>query len=70
MPNLDHFGLALEKNYCNIWNHLPLNCLIAKFGVKIIKSSNLGLKITDLGIFGLEFEHITAIFEIIDHEFF
>ena len=69
MPNLDNFGLALEKN-CHIWNHLPLNCLTAKFGVKIIKSLNLRLKITDLGIFGLEFEHITAIFEIIDHEFF
>ena len=37
--------------------------------VQKLQSLNLGLKVSDLGIFGLEFEKILAIFEISFLEF-
>ena len=50
--------------YCHTWYQRPQICLVAK-----IKSLNLGPKVPDLGILGLEVENITAIFEISTLEF-
>ena len=42
--------------FCHIWNQRPQVCLVAKFGAKI-KILNMGLKMLDLGSFGLKFEN-------------
>ena len=51
MPYLSIFGLQFEKN----WSQHPQMSLIAKL-VKKQKYLNLGSKMCDSGIFGLEFE--------------
>ena len=51
MPYLSIFGLQFEKN----WRQHPQMSLIAKL-VKKQKYLNLGSKMCDSGIFGLEFE--------------
>ena len=63
MPYLGIFGQDFQKNYCHIWNqHLQI-CVFAKFHEKT-KCLNLGTKTPDLGIFGLEFENNSVIFEV------
>ena len=62
------FWAATLKNYCQIWSQGIRIRVIGKFGVKI-KSLNLGPKIPDFGILGLEFEKNIAIFETSALEF-
>ena len=67
------------KNYCHIWNQQLRISPIAKF-CKETKMPKFGTKnalfgcfwpkMSDLGIFGLEFENNTVIFEISTLEFF
>ena len=54
MPYLGIFWLQFEKHCCHIWNQHPQISPIANLAKK--KSLNLGSKICNLGIFGLESE--------------
>ena len=58
MPYWGVFGNNIEK----LLSYLKAY-LISKFGAKI-KILNLGPKMLDLGVFGLEFEKITDIIKI------
>ena len=64
----EYFRTSILKNYCHIWNQSLRICLIVKFRKKI-KRLNLGLKMSYLGTFGLEFEKTNVIFEISTFEF-
>ena len=57
-----YFSIAIWKKYCLTWNQSSWICLAAKFGANL--KTFLGPKISDLGIFGLEFENDIVIFEI------
>ena len=61
-----YFRARIRKSHCQIWHQRPKICLIAKFGAK---SLNLGPKVSNFHIFGLEFEHIIAMFQIRKPEF-
>ena len=58
MPYLTIFGLELKKKkLLSYLNQHPQICLFAKFHKKNQKCLNLGPKMPDLCIFGLEFEN-------------
>ena len=54
-----YFWAGIWKYYCHIWNQCSRICLVAKFGAKI-EILKFGTKMSDLGIFGLEFENILS----------
>ena len=56
------------KNYCNISNQRPPNCLIAKFRAKI-RILKFRTKNTLFGCFGQQFWKTTVIFEVSTLEF-
>ena len=68
MPYLDIFDqkylnwVFLGWNLKN-WNQCPWICLVAKFGVKI-EILKVEAKMSDLVIFGLEFDNNFVVFEI------
>ena len=64
----EYFRTRILKSYCHIWNQCLQICLIVKFRRKT-KSLNLGLKMSYLGTFGLEFEKTNVTFEISTFEF-
>ena len=66
MPDFEILELKYKKKVRHIWNKLPRNCLIAKFGVKIKIHifGTLGPKMSSLGDFGLDYEKNILIFEI------
>ena len=50
MPYLGVFGVELKKNLCEIWNHHPWICLIAKYR-EIMKIPKFGTKSALFGYF-------------------
>ena len=71
-PKVPYLGVfaAIMKNYCHIWNqHVQFPLLQSLVQKKKKKSFNLGQKMPDLSILGLEFEHIILIFQIGTFEF-
>ena len=56
-------GQDFLKNYCHVLNQHPQIWIFAKFHEKL-KCLNLGPKMFDLCIFGLESENNFAIFEV------
>ena len=63
-----YFGAGISEHYCHIWNQRPRICHLAKLCPKKTHL-NLGRKMPDLGIVGLEVEKYIVIFEISILEF-
>ena len=68
IARFSYFGAGIWKYCCHIWNQVSQFVLLQSL-VQKYKSLNLGPKMPDLGIFGLEFENDIAIFEISMLEF-